>query len=464
MTRTDVFTPGKAEVSSKRKSEKPSHPMGGDRRRKNRNKSTADITASTPEQVQNKKLRSGGDDDDAESIRTILSKNPYSNGGTAINDSDLDGFGDDVNNQQQQQQQIQVRVPKIPPLMVKSVGLGRLKEVMASLNIDATFKICRIGIKVVLSTMEDYTKAKQYLDKNKVEFFTFDVPAEKPFKAVIRGLPITDVDEIKSDLELRYKLKPLAIFPMARHSRVEEYRDCLYLVHFPKGSVSLGALQAVNRVTQIIVSWEAYRGANKDVTQCTRCLNFGHGTRNCRMKARCDLCTKGHPTDSCPIEGAVAYKCANCRGPHRSTNRVCPKREEYKRIRKQASTSNQPGRRTNRGPPSGPDHFPPLRHEDRNAPILAAQWNRRQPSPAPRSGPRPGEQRSFSPERPGFQRSPLQREPEVDDNASAGAPPRLYTAADLQYILNEMCDKLQQCTTRLEQVRLIGNLVLTYGY
>lgn len=370
---------------------------------------------------------------------------------TVLHTSNLDGFGEVPADQQQP-------TKKFPPLVVKNIPLVQLKESLKAIGIKAAYKICRFGIKVVLPSKEDYQKAKQYLDRARAEYYTFDIQSEKPFKAVVRGLPIMEVDEIKSDLEDRYKLKPLAIFPMSRHNRVMEYRDCLYLVHFSQGSVTLGALKAVRVITDVIVSWEPYRGANKDVTQCMRCLHFGHGTRNCRLKPRCNLCSQGHLTDSCPSKDAEEIvqeiKCVNCGGAHRSTDRACPKREEFKNIRKQASTFNQPGRRRDRVPPPDPEEFPALCPGSQTRP---ARWQ----IPA---GERSQSHRAPSAERPpGFQRIPHQDVPS-DETRSANAAPLLYTAADLQHILNEMCDKLQQCSTRLEQVRLIGNLVLTYGY
>lgn len=416
--------------------------------------------------------------EDEISLRTIVSKNRFSTGGTAINDSDLDGFGDDQDLPPAPPQEQQTKACKLPPLMVKSLNLDQLKQAMAAVNVKAAYKMCRIGIKVVLSTKQDYETAKKHLDRSKVEFFTFDMPSEKPFKAVIHGLPVMDVEDIKSELVFRYKLKPLAVYPMTRHNRDTEFRDCLYLVHFPKGSVTLGALNAATMIQDLIVYWKGYRGANKDVTQCMRCLNYGHGTRNCRLKSRCNICAQGHPTDSCPVEGAVAYKCVNCGGAHRSSDRNCPKRDEYKQIRKQASTTNQPGRKRDREPLFDPEDFPDLCPGNRIQPDATAHQNRWLPPPTHSQAAqrrflppnrqqdhRPQAQRTTSPEcPPGFRRPSQPCDQTSREHCSAEGSPRLYTAADLQHILNEMCDKLQQCNTRLEQVRVIGNLVLTYGY
>lgn len=437
--------------------------MGKKRNRKSGNSSNDNFHSSSPKQGVSKRQRP--ESVLSENLYEVLSEQEHTavnvsgkqisvatQNDTVVNNSNLDGFGEVPDEQRQP-------TIKIPPLMVKSMCLADLKSSLGACQVTATYKICRIGIKVVLPTIENYLTAKQFLDTNNAEYYTFDIPSEKPFKAVIRGLPIMNVEEIKSDLEDRYKLKPLAVFPMSRHNRMMEFRDCLYLVHFPKGSVTLGALKAARVIQNIIVAWEGYRGANKDVTQCMRCLNFGHGTRNCRLKARCNICTLGHITDSCPSKDAddIEIKCVNCGGSHRSTDRACPKRNEYKNIRKQACSTNQPSRRRDRAPPPDLGDFPPI-DSGNIQPVPQPRWHI--PPPSQTQGVRiipPGPP-------PGFQKPISYRENAPHENRSTDATPLLYTAADLQRILNEMCDKLQQCSSRLEQVRLIGNLVLTYGY
>lgn len=436
------------------------------RRKGKRDSLSANTTASTPDLARLKKPRN---EDEQSVLETILSKNPYSTGGTLVNESDLGDFGGDVDDgiceeedpqqqhqqlqqqRQQQQQQNQAAAVKVPPLMVKTVELRRLQATMKAIKVSAVYKICRVGIKVVLSSKEDYQKAKTYLERSKAEFYTFDMPSEKPFKAVIRGLPNMDASEIKTDLEQRYKLKPLAVFPMSRHDKTKTYRDCLYLVHFKKGSVSLGALKAAKVVLDVIVSWEAYRGANRDVTQCMRCLQYGHGSRNCRIKPRCAVCTQQHETKECIIEEAAEAKCANCGGNHRATDRSCGKREEYKQIRSQAVNQNQTRRRRQAAPPTNVENFPHLsRRND-------------QPNPRPPLG--------LSAATPGgsyrdmLRQQPLAGHARVQNNqpqhVDEEAP--LLTPEQLLPIFHEMCSKMKQCRTRADQILCLGEFIIRHG-
>ncbi|XP_055523132.1 uncharacterized protein LOC129717294 [Wyeomyia smithii] len=188
---------------------------------------------------------------------------------------------------------------KLPPLVVKNVPLNKLISDFASPGVAAEYKLCGIGMMVMLHTKVDFEKDTQFLKNSKTEFFIHDIPGEKPFKVVIRGLPGFDPKLIGAEIKDRYKLAPIAVYPIKR-------------------TVTLSALRAIRSLFSIIICWEPYRGGRRDVTQCQRCLNFGHGTRNCNIKLRCNICAKDHSTSDCPVvdAGAVQFKCANCGGDH----------------------------------------------------------------------------------------------------------------------------------------------------
>ncbi|XP_065077035.1 uncharacterized protein LOC135700441 [Ochlerotatus camptorhynchus] len=204
---------------------------------------------------------------------------------TAINGSEVGDFGGSVENMATGGQ----NGPKVklPPLVVKSVPLDKLAQEMVSLGVAAEYKLCGIGTKIILHTKADYNKALASLKNSKVEFFTHDIPGDKPYKVVIRGLPNFETKVIEDEIIGRYKLAPIAVFRIKRRNESQrKYQDCLFLVHFKKGTVTLNALQAIRSLFNVIIRWESYRGGRRYVTQCQRCLNFGHGTRNCNINPR----------------------------------------------------------------------------------------------------------------------------------------------------------------------------------
>lgn len=430
------------------------------RRRKKTNVSI-NTTVSSPELTQAKKKKplrmekKQPDDDEASVVETLLSQNRYSTGGTAVNDSDLGDFGEVPEEEFQQGGHPPTKQAaataaekmKLPPLVVKKVPLDKLASKIAALNVSAEYKLTRVGTKVMVYTKPEYDRVCTLLKDSKVEFFTHDIPGEKPFKAVIRGLPNTDPNKIEEELRSRYKLAPTAVYRITRRDETKkQYKDVLFLVHFRKGTVTLNALQAVRTIRSFIVTWERYHGGRRDVTQCQRCLNFGHGTRNCHLHPRCGICADKHATINCPLNGAasddaVTFKCANCGDAHQGSDRRCPKREEFKRIRKQASTTNQPGRRKEKAPTFRAEDFPPLNAAETIQPSSrpAPVWPRRNP-PSAIAG-------AAQPDQPFIQ---------ADDDS-------LFSDEELVILVTEVLMIKRSCRTRSEQLRAVVSIIGKYG-
>lgn len=380
--------------------------------------------------------------------------------GTAENRSEMGGFGDIGQTDDFITPFIHQngnQPSKIPPLVVKSVPLGQLKQDLRANGIDAQFKLTRIGIKIVVHTKEAMEATKAYLQRKKAEYFTHDAPEEKPFKAVIRGLPITEKSLIEAELIQHYKLQPVAIHVIARKFSEGDNRDCLYLVHFRKGSTTLNALKAVRTLNDMIVTWEAYRGSHRDVTQCMRCLNFGHGTRNCNLKPRCNICAHPHITADCPHEDVAAYKCVNCGSGHKASDKICPKREAYKQIRKNAATRNLPGRRAPENQQLfRQDEFPALQQNSnqRQQPNVTPSWPRqpRTTTATPSSSQHPVPQVSAN--------AASFPDDECESVPQSGS---LYAPEELVRIFLDMSDKLKRCRSRHEQVETLGVFLIQYG-
>lgn len=373
--------------------------------------------------------------------KSIVSENRYSllsdQDGTAMNTSELNGFGSSVQ-QVACSPQAPVKI-KLLPLVVRGIALELLQKDMTAGKICATFKLTRIGIKIIVSTKSEYENVKTYLNNAKAEYFTHDIASEKPFKAVVRGLPNMATRDLIAELKDRYKLQPIAVFPISRRKLSNPFKDQIYLIHFAKGTVTMNALKAIRYISNIVVNWEPYRGSNRDVTQCLRCLNFGHGTRNCHITPTCENCAQSHLTSECPIEGATAYICANCGGPHRATDRNCEKREEYKQIRKEASSKH--GRKPRRELQIVPSEFPPLLREETTRPqqpqpTTSFNWTSRHQITTPAI--------------------------QVHQQQEQELPPK-FSAAQLLQIFDEMTSKLQRCNTRMEQVKVLGEFIIQYG-
>lgn len=65
------------------------------------------------------------------------------------------------------------------------------------------------------------------------------------------------------------------------------------------------------------------------ISQCRKCLRFGHSFRQCRSKLRCAGCgTDEHSLEECPNQ----IKCFYCHGDHLATSKECKEIERQKKI------------------------------------------------------------------------------------------------------------------------------------
>ena len=75
------------------------------------------------------------------------------------------------------------------------------------------------------------------------------------------------------------------------------------------------------------------------VVQCFNCLRYGHISKQCKSKVRCDKCGNEHNTTECP--SASPPSCIFCKGGHTSTNRtVCPEFQKQKNIKSLMANEN----------------------------------------------------------------------------------------------------------------------------
>ena len=321
---------------------------------------------------------------------------------------------------------------KLPPIVVVNWTLTNLQTICAKLGIKATFKLSRVGIKIGCRSLEEYKKLMGFLEKSDAQFFTHDLPGAKPYKVVVRGMPESVPSSLMDQLTAEYGLKPVAVYPIKRREGV--YRDTLYLLHFPAGTITLKQLkEEVKTISSVVVTWDRYRPKKRDVTMCQNCQNFGHGTRHCHRASRCGFCGGNHSTDAClqkDAENAVET-CANCSGQHRATSRSCPKRAEFLKIRDQATKPKQTIRpvQAPAAPAFSDSNFPPLPANKSDPPGL----NHHPPGSAKWAG---IQQQSSSP---------------------------LFTAAELAKIWAEMMSALRGCKTKHEQIAVLGHFAIQYS-
>jgi hypothetical protein len=165
--------------------------------------------------------------------------------------------------------------------------------------------------------LADFAVVKSLLETNNLPYFTFHPKYLKPFKAVIRHLPmITPAEDISEGLmELGFDIISVKQMTSTRRSQSEETPTKalpLFLITLPRTAKS----QEIFRLTalcHIAIRVEVYRAQN-GLTQCHNCQQFGHVWANCKQPPRCLWCGGGHLHKECPEKenAASTPTCCNC--------------------------------------------------------------------------------------------------------------------------------------------------------
>ena len=350
---------------------------------------------------------------------------------------------------------------KLPPFYV-TAGSDFRQQIVARIKegqLHATIRLTTNGYKVMTSTGSSHKSIREFLVNRKVEFYTHDIATIKPFKVVLRGLHSMEAEQLESVLKTR-QLKVQAVFIMRRHNKERKYRDELYLIHLERGSTTLSELANGHELIDEFstkVSWERYKPKHRDVTQCTKCLNFGHGAKNCFMKQRCKTCGEDHDdTAQCStMDENATTKCVNCNGNHSSTSRSCPKRAEFINIRKNAAARRQPNRKNSLPVPDlSPSNFPSL---SQHSALRARLIPNLEPLPLTQQ---PAAWSSTPPRNPpGFRQSESSPQPSSASNNSND----LYDATELLSIFHEMTAKLSACKSKMDQISTLGEFIIRFG-
>lgn len=252
------------------------------------------------------------------------------------------------------------KIPRIPPIIVTQKSFNP-NQIQALLLPDVTFKFISLGVKISFGIQDSYDKCIEYLKQNKIEFFTHRLK-NNIFKAILSGLPQSNTNDIKNELNSKYNLNVADVRELQTSYFNKNSR--LYLISFENKEINLGQLKQIKVVNYTIVNWLRFSPKFKGPIQCRRCLLFGHGAENCHRQSSCMLCASTeHSSDSClfkdvPDNQLVIYRCGNCHSKglqsnHKANDPKCPSMLEYQNIRNHVRVKNS--KRGNRSSQSSQD-------------------------------------------------------------------------------------------------------------
>lgn len=164
---------------------------------------------------------------------------------------------------------------------------------------------------------------------------------------------------------------------------------------------------------------------------------FGHGGRNCHRKEACMTCSSSdHKSECCPLlskdENTIVLKCFNCISNgyksvnHRANDRNCPCRLQYIKIRQEVADRNS-------RPPQ--THLPQFQYNESSFPATlgSGNVNNRASTTHPETG------NSYA--------------QQVRSQAS-----NLFNMEELLVIFQNTMHKLQNCTSKLDQMSVLFSM------
>lgn len=357
---------------------------------------------------------------------------------------------------------------KPPPVVITGDGAkSDLHGFMKSIAISSYFiKNISIGTKVFLSSEDDYSVLTEQLKANHFEFFSHGRKDQKQFRVVLCGLPEMNTCIIESELKEKYNLDTSKTTLIK--SKFNNPNNAMYFISFSSKEVTLNSLNQIKSISNVIVRWRKYIPKRRGPTQCTNCGMFGHGSTYCHRKRICIHCANDHASDACPFTGnnqsaEIAFRCFNCMQKklpfnHSANDENCPCRAEYLSLinRSNGNRMNQNSNRINNVRKPGPglrenlndvNAFPSLKRRSNAGPpetivkeMRQQRVNNRVTMAQALSGCNNNTRGNTS-------------------NSTNSNSNDLFSSEELFDIFVDAVQRLEACSTKLEQMKVIASLV-----
>lgn len=188
--------------------------------------------------------------------------------------------------------------------------------------------------KVTAEHWRDYDSLIQKLKEEKYQFHTYPKKEEPQMKFVLYGLPILELDELERGLTA-INVSPIKTAQMKMKQR-RHADDQNYLLYFKGGSQKgeqekfFRSLQSITIVCGYRVRWAKYENKRRGPTQCSKCLQFGHGGKGCNKTPNCFRCSEQHDSKDCMYIAKdsnrvpdMNLKCHFCGGNHTAISQKC---------------------------------------------------------------------------------------------------------------------------------------------
>lgn len=219
------------------------------------------------------------------------------------------------------------KVVKPPPLYIREkTTTSLIEEIKTACGNEFYVTQIKRGrieeTKIQTKSVNEYRNVVSYFEKNKRNFYTYQMKAMRAFSVVIKGIDASvKCDDIKDELEekgfkvrtvinIKNKLKvPQPMFRIELEPEKTKGKHPIYDVKY--------------LLYRRIVVEEPYK--RNGPVQCFNCQEYGHTSGYCHLETICVSCGSRHKSVDCPNDktNPQLKKCGNCGENHTANYRGC---------------------------------------------------------------------------------------------------------------------------------------------
>lgn len=214
---------------------------------------------------------------------------------------------------------------KPPPIFIKTPVHNyfnfceNIKKIIEP-DSDFSCKSTKNALKLNLSTTNSFRSVTKFLKEKNVDFYTYQLKEEKPYRIVIRNLhPSTPINFIKEEINSNGFL--VRNITNVLHSQTKTPLPLFFVDLEP--SPNNTDVFKINSLCYTKIKIEAPKPKNQP-PQCLNCQDYGHTRSYCNRKPRCVRCGDYHISKSCQKNRELPAKCALCSGDHPANYKGCP--------------------------------------------------------------------------------------------------------------------------------------------
>jgi hypothetical protein len=351
----------------------------------------------------------------------------------------------------------------IPPIVITDHTTD-VQAILKELALEnCNLKINSIGRKILPNTADEKKKIEECLKTKNIYFYTHPDKNEKVFKIILSGLPQVDVKHIEESLKAQ-NVTPTKITMFNTQSKSK-----LYLIHFNAEQVNKKTLDGIKYVYHHVIKWQVYKPKRTGATICMRCCTYGHAQRSCFRYIVCMLCAGEHLTSACTVHKKGentnnAFTCYNCKSAnlshnHKANDVKCPFRAKYEMARNNMRNKTTPSQhtQTNTARYTQAPSPPPLRSSYADSMRTATSSSSRTYTNAAATNNTQSQARTHT--NTGARSNNIPSYSNNNNIDSANVNNNLWSFDECANILFDSIERLQKCTTKMEQLLVITDLL-----